>query len=95
MGRRAQDDHSAGQTENTGSGDGAGSFPLPITDGPCSGPAGQQRPLLWTYTGGWRRLSRVPWTARRSNQSILKISPGCSLERLMLKLKLQSFGHLI
>ena len=42
-----------------------------------------------------RRLLRVPWTARRSNQSILKeISPGCSLEGLMLKLKLQSFGHL-
>ena len=44
----------------------------------------------------WRRLLRVPWTARRSNQSILKeISPGCSLEGLMLKLKFQSFGHLI
>ena len=43
----------------------------------------------------WRRLSRVRWTARRSNQSILKISPGCSLEGLMLKLKLQSFGYLI
>ena len=44
----------------------------------------------------WRRLLRVPWTARRSNQSILKeIGPGCSLERLMLKLKLQSFGHLM
>ena len=44
----------------------------------------------------WRRLLRVPWTARRSNQSILKeISPGCSLGRLMLKLKLQYFGHLI
>src|SRR5574341_136130 len=44
----------------------------------------------------WRRLLRVPWTARRSNQSILKeISPGCSLEGLVLKLKLQSFGHLI
>ena len=44
----------------------------------------------------WRRLSRVPWTARRSNQSILKeISPGCSLEGLMLKLKLQNFGHLM
>ena len=43
----------------------------------------------------WRRLLRVPWTARRSNQSILKISPGCSLEWLMLKLKLQYFGHLI
>ena len=43
-----------------------------------------------------RRLLRVPWTARRSNQSILKeISPGCSLEGLMLKLKLQSFGHLM
>ena len=42
----------------------------------------------------WRRLLRVPWTARRSNQSILKeISPGCSLERLMLKLKLQYSGH--
>ena len=44
----------------------------------------------------WRRLLRVPWTARRSNQSILKeISPGCSLEALMLKLKLQYFGHLM
>ena len=44
----------------------------------------------------WRRLLRVPWTARRSNQSILKeISPGCSLEGLMLKLKVQYFGHLI
>ena len=44
----------------------------------------------------WRRLLRVPWTARRSNQSILKeISPGCSLKRLMLKLKLQYFGHLM
>ena len=44
----------------------------------------------------WRRLLRVPWTARRSNQSILKeISPECSLEGLMLKLKLQSFGHLM
>ena len=44
----------------------------------------------------WRRLLRVPWTARRSNQSILKeISPGCSLERLMLKLELQYFGHLM
>ena len=42
----------------------------------------------------WRRLLRVPWTARRSNQSILKISPGCSLEGLMLKLKLQYFSHL-
>ena len=44
----------------------------------------------------WRRLLRVPWTVRRSNRSILKeISPGCSLEGLMLKLKLQYFGHLI
>ena len=44
----------------------------------------------------WRRLLRVPWTARSSNQSILKkISPGCSLEGLMLKLKLQYFGHLM
>ena len=47
---------------------------------------------LWS----WRRLLRVPWTARRSNQSILKeISPGCSLEGLMLKLKLQYFDHLM
>jgi len=44
----------------------------------------------------WRRLLRVPWTARRSNQYIVKeISPGCSLEELMLKLKLQYFGHLM
>ena len=44
----------------------------------------------------WRRLLRVPWTARRSHQSILKeISPGCSWEGMMLKLKLQSFGHLM
>ena len=43
----------------------------------------------------WRTLLRVPWTARRSNQSILKISPGCSLKGLMLKLKLQYFGHLM
>ena len=48
--------------------------------------------VLWF----WRRLLRVPWTARRSNQFILKdISPGCSLEGLMLKLKLQHFGHLM
>ena len=48
--------------------------------------------VLWC----WRRLLRVPWTARRSNQSILKdISPGCSLGGLMLKLKLQYFGHLM
>ena len=44
----------------------------------------------------WRRLLKIPWTARRSNQSILKeISPGCSLEGMMLKLKLQYFGHLM
>ena len=43
----------------------------------------------------WKRLLRVPWTARRSNQSIKEISPGCSLEGLMLKLKLQYFGHLM
>ena len=43
----------------------------------------------------WRRLLRAPWTARRSNQSILKISPGISLEGVMLKLKLQYFGHLM
>ena len=58
---------------------------------------------LWKQEGSlegvelwcWRRLLRVPWAARRSNQSILKeISPGCSLEGLMLKLKLQYFGHL-
>ena len=50
---------------------------------------------FWTM-GCWRRLLRVPWTAWKSSQSILKdISPGCSLERLMLKLKLQYFGHLM
>ena len=43
----------------------------------------------------WRKLLRVTWTARRSNQSILKISPGISLEGMMLKLKLQYFGHLM
>ena len=43
----------------------------------------------------WRRLLRVPWTARRSNQSILRISPGISLEGMMLQLKLQYFGHLV
>ena len=43
----------------------------------------------------WRRLLRVPWTARRSNRSILKISPGISLEGMMLNLKLQYFGHLM
>ena len=54
--------------------------------------AEDRRLMLWC----WRRLLRVPWTARRSNQSILKeISPGCSLEGLMMKLKLQYFGHLM
>ena len=54
--------------------------------------AERRRIELWC----WRRLLRVPWTARRSNQSILKeISPGCLLEGLMLKLKLQYFGHFI
>ena len=43
----------------------------------------------------WRRLLRVPWTARRSNQSIMKINPGISLEGMMLKLNLQYFGHLM
>ena len=43
----------------------------------------------------WRRLLRVPWTVKKSNQSIPKISPGCSLEGLMLRLKLQYFGHLV
>ena len=43
----------------------------------------------------WRRLLRIPWTARRSNQSILEISPGIALEGMMLKLKLQYFGHLM
>ena len=49
--------------------------------------------FFWMWC--WRKLLRVLWTARRSNQSILKISPGCSLEGLMLKLKLQYFGHLM
>ena len=52
--------------------------------------------MILNYVWCWRRLLRVPWTARRSNQSILKeISPGCSLEGLMLKLKLQYFNHLM
>ena len=52
--------------------------------------------MLLNYSINWRRLLRVPWTARRSNQSILKeIGPGCSSEGLMLKLKLQYFGHLM
>ena len=50
----------------------------------------------WSHQGCWRRLLRVPWTARRSNQSILKeISPGISLEGMMLKLELQYFGHIM
>ena len=53
--------------------------------------AEHRRIELWC----WRRLLKVPWTARRSNQSILKISPGISLEGMMLKLKLQYFGHLM
>jgi len=57
---------------------------------------GERRRIDAFELGCWRRLLRVPWTARRSNQSILKeISPGCSLEGLMLKLKLQYFGHLM
>ena len=53
-------------------------------------------PKTWCFWWCWKRLLRVPWTGRRSNQSILKdISPECSLEGLMLKLKLQSFGHLM
>ena len=53
----------------------------------------QKNWCFWTVV--WRRLFRVPWAARRSNQSILKISPVCSFEGLMLKLKLQYFGHLM
>ena len=57
---------------------------------------GQQKRIDASELWRWRRLLRVPWTARRSNQSILKeISLGCSLEGLMLKLKLQYFGHLM
>ena len=55
-----------------------------------------QRRLYLRFMWCWRRLLRVPWTARSSNQSMLKeISPGCSLEGLMLKLQLQYFGHLM
>ena len=54
---------------------------------------GQKNWCFWTVC--WRRLLRVSWTARRSNQPILKISPGCSLEGLMLKLRLQYFSHLM
>ena len=68
----------------------------PITSGEIDGETVACRRIdafeLWC----WKRLLRVPWTARRSNQSILKeVSPGFSLEGLMLKLKLQYFGHLI
>ena len=60
----------------------------------CEESWAQKNWCFWTVC--WRRLLRVPWTARRSNQSILKeISPGCSLEELMLKLKVQYFGHLM
>ena len=60
------------------------------------GRVGLQRKLSAKELWCWRRLLRIPWTARRSNQSILKkISPECSLEGLMLKLKLQYFGHLM
>ena len=60
----------------------------------CEGNWALKNWCFWTWC--WRRLLRFPRTARRSNQSILKeISPGCSLERLMLKLKLQYFGHLM
>ena len=57
--------------------------------------AGHWRVDAFELEKSWRRLLRVPWTARRSNQSILKISSGCSLEGMMLKLKLQYFGHLM
>ena len=58
----------------------------------CTVKKAERRRKLWC----WRRLLRVPWTARRSNQSILKeVSPECSLEGLVLKLKLQYFGHLM
>ena len=60
--------------------------------GPCDVRRRTDAFELWC----WRRLLRVPWTARRSNQSILKeVSPGCSLEGLIVKLKLQYFGHLM
>ena len=63
---------------------------------PSSGIAGYMTVLFAVFLRNWRRLLRVPWTARRSNQSILKeISPDYSLEGLMLKLKLQYFGHLM
>ena len=69
---------------------------FPVVMYRCESWTGERRRIdafeLWC----WRRLLRVPWTARRSNQSILKeISPGCLLEGLMLKLKLQYFGHLM
>ena len=69
---------------------------FPVVMYRCESWTGERRRIdafeLWC----WRRLLRVPWTARRSNLSILKeISPGCSLERLMLKLKLQYFAHLM
>ena len=74
------------------------SYPIVITSGCESWTI--QKAELWRIDAFemwcWRRLLRVPWTERRSNRSILKeISPGCSLEGLMLKLKLQYFGHLM
>ena len=59
----------------------------------CEGSWAPKNWCFWTVV--LERLLRVPWTARRSNQSILKIGPGCSLEGMMLKLKLQYFGHLM
>ena len=66
---------------------------MDVRVGLCRKPSTKELMLeLWC----WRRLRRVPWTARRSNQSILKeISPGCSLEGLIVKMKLQYFGHLM
>ena len=62
----------------------------------CSVKKAERRRIYAFELWCWRRLLRVPWTVRRSNQSILKeISPGCSLEGMMLKLKLQYFGHLM
>ena len=69
--------------------------PSDLTTLGLSFPTGEMRIKIISTTQDWRRLLRVPWTARRSNQSIPKqINPECSMERLMLKLKLQYFGHL-
>ena len=77
-----------------------GGFQRRSEDGPGGGGAWNRMPSVadkgWSDMWCWRRLLRVPWTARRSSQSILKeISPGISLEGMMLKLKLQYFGHLM